>query len=453
MKVTQEKLPASQLGLEIEVPAGKSKEIYENVVQNLARSLNLPGFRKGKIPRHILIQRLGQKAVLASALEKLLETTLREAIKQEEINSLGNLQILSDFDALLGQYEPGQPLTYKASVDVPPSVVLGTYKGLTVQAEEAVFQPEDVEKALEAEREELATLVVVEDRPAQEGDTAIVDYSARFVDEQGEETGDPIPGTVAQDTSMELKPELFIPGMVEGVVGMAIGDTKKIPLTFPEQYHSEDLAGKAVVFTVTIKELKTPELPALDDAFAQEVSEFATLGEYRESLEKNLRQEAADRTKNSSQQAILKAVIATTPVALPATMVEQEVQAMLTETAIQLSQYGLDVKQFFTQEVIANMRERARPDAEQRLTNTLVLQTLAQEVDVQVSEETIAERLATVLKDMGSEEVDQDRLKRAVTEELTVEAALQWLQENNTVELVAEGTLSQEDETAEATEA
>ena len=260
MKITQEKLPASQIGLEIEISAESSQNTYEKVVRNLARSSNIPGFRKGKVPRQILLQRVGKERIKAAALEELIQNSIEKAIEQESIDSLGNYQLRSNFEELIEQYKPGEVLTFSASVDVPPTVAVGDYQGLTIKAEEITYDPAQVDKVLEQRREEHATLVPVEDRPAQMGDIIVIDFAGRFADTEAE-AGAAIPGAQAEDFQVDLAEGKFIEGLLEGVVGMKPEETKEIAVTFPSDYQKEDLAGKGAVFTVTLKEIKEKELP------------------------------------------------------------------------------------------------------------------------------------------------------------------------------------------------
>jgi len=186
MKVTQENLPDSQVGLEIEVAAELTKQSYEKVLRDYMKSANVPGFRKGKVPRQILVQRIGALQLKAAALEDLLQKTIEQAVKQEKIEGLGNYQLRSDFEKLLGEYEPGAAITISASVDVPPRVTVSEYKGLSVKAEEIKPVEGRVDETLESYRENLATLVPVEDRAAQEGDVAVVDFVGKAENAEGE---------------------------------------------------------------------------------------------------------------------------------------------------------------------------------------------------------------------------------------------------------------------------
>jgi len=300
MKVTQEKLPASQIGLEIEITPEITKQTYEQVIKNLASTANIPGFRKGKVPRPILLQRLGTTRIKAAALEELIQDGIEQAVKQESIQAIGQPQLRSSFEDLINNYEPGKPLTFSAAVDVEPEVNLVQYTDLQAKAEEIKYDPEQVDNTLDKQRQELATLIPVEGRAAQIGDVAVVDFKGVFAKAEGEEeTGEPeaIPGAEATDFQLELQEDKFIPGFVSGIVGMNPGETKEISAQFPDPYANEDLAGKAATFTVTVKELKEKELPELNDDFAQEVSDFETLEELRTSLVERYQKEADEKNQ------------------------------------------------------------------------------------------------------------------------------------------------------------
>lgn len=449
MKVTQEKLPDSQIGLEIEISAETSKNTYEKVVQNLARSSNIPGFRKGKVPRQVLLQRIGTKQIKAAALEEIIQKGLEDAIAQESIKSLGNYKLISSFDELIQQYEPGKALTFSAAIDVPPTVELGAYQGLEIKAEESVYDAKQVDDWIEQRRVGQATLVPVEDRGAQMGDVAIVDFEGRFPSESGE-VSEPISGVQGTDFKIEMEEGRFIDGMVEGIVGMKPEETKELPLTFPEDYAREDLAGKEVIFSITLKELKEKELPELDDDFAQEVSEQETMAELRESLEKQFQEKATKETKNSIHEAILAKLVENSTVDLPEVAIAQEVDQILTQTAMQMQQMGIDLKRLFNQDSIPQMRQNARPEAVQRLKQSLILQEIAKAESIQPDAEAIEAKIEELKKQFGDREIDLDRLREMVQEDLQSEKTLDWLQEKSTVELVPKGSLEEPEEEEES---
>ncbi|MDJ0743517.1 MAG: trigger factor [Xenococcaceae cyanobacterium MO_167.B27] len=459
MKVTQEKLPDSQIGLEIEITGETSRSTYDKVVQKLARSSSIPGFRKGKVPRQILIQRIGTQRIKAAALEELIQNSLTEAIEQESIKALGNYELRSKFDDLIQQYQPGQPLTFSAVVDVPPSVELADYHNLQVKAEESVYEPQQVEDFLEQRRAQQADLTPVEDRPAQMGDVAIIDFQGKLTAE-GEE-GTLIEGGSAENFQVELAQGQLIEGMVEGVVGMNPEETKEVAVTFPEDYPKEDLAGKPAVFSITLKEIKAKDLPDLDDDLAEEISngEHETLEALRESLAKQFQEKAEIETKENINAAILQALLEQNTLDLPETLIQEEITQVLTKTLMQMQQMGLDVKQIVNSDTIPRMRENARPEARENLSKNLILEEIAKRESLNPDETAIKDKMSEIEQQLSDREIDYDKLRAMVTEDLIAENTFKWLREKSQVELVPQGSLSESptepdgDETLENTEA
>jgi trigger factor len=449
MKVTQEKLPASQVGLEIEITPEMSKKAYEKVIQDFTRSLNVPGFRKGKVPRQVLIQRIGADRIKASAVEELVDDSLKAAIKQEKIDALGNFQLRSSFEDLVSQFQPGQTLTFSASVDVPPTSTLSEYKGMAVQAEEIKADLSRVDQVLSDYQEQIATLVPVEGRPAQIKDVAVVDFKGVLPSADPDGEPEEIPGAEANDFQVELDEGKFIPGFVDGIVGMSPGDTKEVAAVFPETYPQSNVAGKTANFTVTLKELKEKELPELDDDFAQEASddEFQTLAEWRESLETRFNEEAESKTRSNKEEAILNELLNHIEVEIPETLVEREVNFMINQTAMQLQNQGVDVRQLFTQEMVAQLQQQSRSEALKRIKRTLALGEVAKQEAIAVQEEELSAKIAELMTQLGdqAQDIDPERIKSVVSEDLLKEKIVDWLLENSAIELVPEGTLAKED--------
>ena len=444
MKVTQEKLPASRVGLEIEIPPEASQQAYDKVLQQFMRNANIPGFRKGKVPRQVLIQRYGSGRLKAAALEELLEDTLKKAVEQEKIDALGSFELRSSFEDLVSQFQPGAVLIVSAVVDVPPQATLSAYQGLAVKAEAIEYDPAKVDELLENYRNRSVTRVPVTDRPAQEKDLAIVDFTGQV--KMGEDDADleEIPGGSAQDFEIELVEGKFIPGFVDGILGMNVGETKTVSATFPEPYAQENLAGKPAIFEVTLKDLKEKELPELDDDFAEEISEFATFAELRESLEARFRTEAEDKTKANKQEALLKELVIHVEVDLPETLVRREMDYMITQTAMRLSEQGMDVKKMFTPEIVESLRNSSRGEAIARIQRTMALGEIAKQESLTVTSADVDAKVQEVLTDMGEREVDRDRLREVVEEDLMRDKIFDWLEANNTIELVPEGSLTPE---------
>jgi trigger factor len=446
MKVTQEKLPKSQIGLSIEIAPETTKQTYEKVVQNLSRTVNIPGFRKGKVPRSILLQRLGTTRIKATAVEELIQDGIQKALNQEKIPAIGQPQLRSTFDELISTYEPGKALTFSASVDVEPEIKLSNYTDLSVKAEEVLYDAERVDTVLDGERQKLGTLIPIEGRAAQIGDTAVVDFKGVVVKGEGSEGEDePIPGGEAEDFQVELQEDRFIPGFVSGMIGMNPGETREVSAQFPDPYANEELAGKPAKFTITLKEIKEKELPELNDDFAKEISEFETLVELRATLEERYQKEASDKTKSNQHEALLKELIKHVEIDLPETLIQQEVDAMLTQTAMRLQQQGMDIRKLFTPEIIPKLRENSRGEASERIIRSLSLREIGNRESIKVSEEEINARVSEVMQEYADQEIDHEKLRSVVENEMLTEKILDWLVEHSTVELVPEGSLKAEE--------
>ena len=436
MKVTQEKLPQSQVQLEIEVPGEKSQQIHEKVVKSLIQNVKLPGFRQGKIPQKVLLQRLGESKIKANTLEQLLQDSLRDAILQEKIVPIGEYELGSSMDELLASFTPGQPLVFTVKFDVPPEVAIAEYKGLKVKVEELKVEDSDVDEFLEEKRREHAPLVPIEDRPAQMTDVVIIDYIGYL---EGET--DPLPGGEAQDFQLEMEDGKFIDEFIAGVVGMETGITKEFPVNFPEDYPREDLAGKIVNFTITLKEIKAKELPELDDDFAKDFSDYETIAELRAMVQERYEEQALKDMEAAKQQAVLKEIAGIVTVDLPESMILDETNMLLNRAISQLSQMGMDARTFMNEEILEQMRQRSRPDAITNLQQTLGLIEVAKLESLMPTDTEISEVAKEYASQMKGQKVDLQRLQQFVQEDLTKDKALKWLVEQAEIELVPEGTL------------
>jgi trigger factor len=446
MKVTQEKLERSRIGLQIEVTADQTTKYYEQAIKKLSTNANIPGFRKGKIPRQVILQRMGQAQIKATALDALLEPAMDEAIKQAAVPAIGNYQITSNFEELLQSYVPGQTFSFNAVVDVPPAVELGTYTGLPIKAEEIVYDPAQVDDFIEERRREKATTVPVVGRAAQLEDIAVVDYEGKLAD------GTVISGAKADDFDIELSAGKFIADLVNGIVGMNIGDTRDIDVVFPADYPREDLASQPAVFHVVLKDLKAQELPSLDDDFAKEASDFDTLAEFRESLVTRFQEQAKKSTNQNTLEAIEQALIDVATVDLPETLIERETINILNQMANQFSQYGMDVNKLFTRETIPKMKENCRPDAINNLKQQLAIAEIAKQEGITVTDEDIAAKMSEILPQLAGQDIDKNRLRSFITEDLQKEKTLEWVKEHAQVELVPEGSLKPADEAEDEAE-
>ncbi|WP_250395909.1 trigger factor [Synechococcus sp. MU1655] len=429
LKVTSTARPGSRLAVEVAIPAERSQASYEAAISQLSRSVNLPGFRKGKVPRSVLIQQLGGLRIRATALENLVDAIWRDTIKQETIEALGQPEVDGGYEALLESFEPGKPLSVTFESDVAPTPTLKATKGLKAEAESVSFDAAKVDEMLEQSRRQLATVVPVEGRKAAEGDIAVVGFKGTYSDD-----GSEIEGGSSESMDVDLEHGRMIPGFIEGVVGMAIGDSKTVACNFPEDYPKEDARGRKASFEIELKDLKTRELPDLDDDFAKQASEQETLAELRTDLEKRLKDDAERRTTSNRRDALLSALVEQLEVELPETLVQQEVRNLVEQTAAQFSQQGMDVKSLFTPELVRNLMETSRPEAEERLRRSLALSALAEAESLKIEDPEIDAKVKEVKAELsGERDIDPNRLRQAVIEDLLQEKLLGWLEENSTV--------------------
>jgi trigger factor len=417
------------VALEVAIPGGRCQASYDAALEKLSRSVKLPGFRKGKVPRSVLIQQLGPLRIRATALEDLVESVCRDALEQERIDALGRPALQEGFEAVLDRFTPGSELVLTLEMDVEPSPTLKTTKGLKAEAAPVAFDPAKVEELLEQSRRQLAALVPVEGRPAAMGDVARISFSGVFAD-----NGDAIEGGSSEGMEVELEEGRMIPGFVEGIIGMEVAASRDVSCTFPETYPQQEAAGRPATFTITLVDLKTKELPELDDAFAQQASDKGTLAELRADLETRLKEDAERRHQANRQEALLEALVEQLEVELPETLIQQEMRQLVEQTASQIAQQGMDVKKVFTADVVRSLMDTSRPEAEKRLRRTMALRALALAEKVEVPEAEVTARATEVKRELGERtNIDEGRLRIAVSEELLQEKLLSWLEANATV--------------------
>ncbi|MEB3353123.1 MAG: trigger factor [Cyanobacteriota bacterium] len=421
--------PGSRVALEVAIPGSRSLASYEAAVEKLSRSVKLPGFRKGKVPRPVLLQQLGPLRVRATALEELVDGASRDALAQEAVAAISRPQLSEGFEVVLERFEPGSDLTITLELDVEPSPSLKATKGLKAEAETISYDPARVDELIEQSRKQLATLVPVEDRAAQAGDVAVLAFSGVYAD-----TEEAISGGSSDAMEVELEEGRMIPGFVEGVIGMTAGDTKTIDCTFPESYPQEEAAGRKARFAITLKDLKTRELPALDDAFAQQASDKQTLAELREELETRLKDDAERRARANRHDALVAALVEQLEVELPETLGQQEIRNLIEQTAGQIAQQGMDVKKLFTPDLVRSLMDTSRPEAEERLKRSLALQALAEAEQISVEAEAIEAKVKELSRDLSQKgTIDSERLRAVVADDLLQEALLDWLEANSTI--------------------
>ena len=421
--------PGSRVALEVAIPGSRSQASYDAALDKLSRTVKLPGFRKGRVPRPVLLQQIGALRIRATALEDLVDRACRDALDIEKVAALGQPELSEGFEVVLERFQPGSDLTITLELDVEPSPSLKKTKGLKAEAETVVYDPARVDELLDQSRKQLATLVPVEDRAAAGGDVAVLSFSGVYAD-----TEEAISGGSSDALEVELEEGRMIPGFVEGVIGMAVGDTRTVDCQFPESYPQEDAAGRKARFEISLKELKTRELPALDDAFAQQASDKQSLAELREELETRLKEDAERRAKAARHDALLGALVEELEVELPETLIQQEIRNLIEQTAGQIAQQGMDVKKLFTPDLVRSLMETSRPEAEQRLRRSLALQALAKAESIEVAEADLEAKLKEVSRGISQQgNIDPQRLRQVVGDDLLQEKLLDWLESNSTI--------------------
>jgi trigger factor len=406
--------------------------------------MQVPGFRKGKAPTQLVLRQVGSQRLKANVLEELLEKTLNEALaenKEVKDKALGGFQLITDIETLVQTFTPGQEVTFKAAIDVEPEVALAKYQGFTVKAEEIKPDLTEVDRTLNDFQVRKATIVPIEDRGIELNDVVTVDL--KVLDRA---TGEELPDAGEEDFQLDVDEKAFIPEVVKAIIGAAIDDVVEVESIFPEEYYPEEYVGKEIKYVVTIKSIKGRELPALDDEFAQSISDKQTIAELRELLEKRVIDEAESKTLANKERAVLDALTAELDVDLPATLLQQELDFLVRQQANYL-QERIDpamAKQLFTKELVEEMRRLNQPEAVNRLRRKVALDKIAEEEKLSVDEAELKERVANTLEMLKDPNIDPARLAGLIREEMRTEVAVAWLIEHSEIELVEQGSLQPE---------
>ncbi|GAA4842187.1 trigger factor [Paenibacillus vulneris] len=382
MKASWEKIEKNVGVLDIEVDADKVADALDRAFKKVVTKVNVPGFRKGKVPRQIFEAKFGVESLYQDALDIVVPEAYVEAVNETGITPVDRPEV--DVE----QFGKGQALKFKAKVIVKPEVELGEYKGLELEAQDAEVTAEEVNEELNKLQQRHAELVPVEEGPAQNGDVVSIDFEG-FVD------GVAFEGGKAEKYSLELGSNSFIPGFEEQVVGLNKGEDKDITVTFPENYHSEELKGKEAVFKIHLHDIKRKNLPALDDEFAKDVSEFETLEEFKQDLESKLKQRKESEIQSKKEADVVEKAAANATVDIPQVMIENECEQMLKEFENRLSSQGMNLELYyqFTGQNDDVLKEQMRGDAEKRVKNNLVLEAIAKAENLEASEEELNNQL------------------------------------------------------------
>lgn len=377
-----EKIDNNKATMEVEVEAEKLEEALGQAYRKVVGKIHVPGFRKGKVPRRILEARFGPEILYEEALEVLVPQAYEKALEEvdfEPINQPGlNIK----------QIEQGKPLIFEATVDIKPEVELGQYTGVEVDYEEPVVSEEQIQDYLINLQEKHTRLVVVDEGELEEGNIAMIDFIG-YLD------GEPFEGGKAENYSLEIGSNTFIPGFEEQLIGSKLEEEKEIQVKFPEDYQKEDLAGEDVTFKVTIKGIKRKEKPSLDDEFAKEVSDFDTLEEFRQDVLNKLTADAEKKAQVDLEEKVIEIVTENSKVDAPEILIERELDRVISDFSQQLKMQGLSLEQYcqLTENTEKSIKEDNRVEAEKRVRANLVLETIMKKEEFTATPEDMEEKI------------------------------------------------------------
>lgn len=426
MSAKWEKLEGNQGVLTIEVDAETVNQALDTAFKKVVNKVNVPGFRKGKVPRKMFEQRFGIESLYQDALDVMLPEAYGKAIEETGIEPVDYPEID------VQQMEKGKAMIFTATVTVKPEVQLGEYKGLEVEEQDTTVTDEDVEAELKSLQERNAELVVKEEGEVANGDTVVIDFEG-FVD------GEAFDGGQADNYSLVIGSGQFIPGFEEQIVGMKAGEEKDVNVTFPEEYHAPELAGKPAVFKVNLHEIKYKELPELDDEFAKDVDdEVETLDELKAKLKEKLQGDKEHQAKHAKEDAVIGKAVENATVDIPEAMIKSETDRMMKEFEQRLQMQGLNLElyfQFSGQDENA-LREQMKTDAEGRVKTNLVLEAIVAAENIEVTDADIEAEYENIGKmyNMPADEVKKMLGgNNYVAEDLKMRKAIDFLVENSKV--------------------
>ena len=402
MSLQVETLEKNMAKLTIEVSAEEVESALQRAYQKQKSKISIPGFRKGKVPRQMVEKMYGVGVFYEDAANDMIPAAYEKAASESE------LEIVSQPKIEVVQIEKGKEFIFTAEVAVKPEVELGEYKGVEVPKTETEVTEEDIMAEINKEREQNSRIITVDDRAVEDGDMTVIDFEG-FVD------GEAFEGGKGEDYPLTIGSHSFIDTFEEQLIGKNIGEETEVNVTFPEEYHAEELKGKPALFKVTVKEIKKKELPELDDDFVEDVSEFSTVAEYKDSIKNKIEERKAKEAKAAKEYAAIEKIIENAKMEIPEPMIETQVRQMAEDFSRRLSQQGLSVEQYFqyTGLTAEMLLDQMKPQALKRIQSRLVLEAIAKAEAIQVSEE----ELEKEIQDMAtSYQMEADKLKALLTD-------------------------------------
>ena len=427
MSLQVEKLEKNMAKLTVEVPAEQFEAALKTSFQKNKNKFSIPGFRKGKAPQAMVEKMYGVGVLYDDAIDTLLDSTYADAVKES------GLEIVSRPEIGIEQIEKGKTFIYTALVAVKPEVTLGEYKGVEVEKAKPEVTDADVEAELKKVQDQNSRMVNVEDRAVENGDHTVIDFEG-FVD------GQPFEGGKSEAYPLVIGSHSFIDTFEEQLIGKNIGDEVEVNVTFPAEYHAAELAGKPAVFKVKIHEIKTKELPELNDEFAGEVSEFETMDEYKSDIRAKLAETKQQQATTENENNVVEKVVANASMDIPEPMIEQQVRNMIEDYARRMQSQGISLEQYmqFTGMTIEKLQEQSRPQAEKRIRTRLVLEAVVAAENIQVSDEAVdaeiakmaetykmeADKVRSIMGEAGIAQMKEDMAVQEAVDFLVAEANL-----------------------------
>ncbi len=405
MSVQVENLEKNMAKLTIEVSAKEFDDAVEKAYLKQKNRISLPGFRKGKAPRKMIEKMYGAGVFYEDAANAIIPSAYEDAAKES------GLEIVSQPDISITQIDAGKPFVFTAEVAVKPEVTLGDYKGIEVEKIVTEVTEEDLQAELDKVREQQSRVISVEDKAAENGDIVVIDF-------EGFQDGEPFEGGKGEDYPLTLGSHSFIDTFEDQLVGKKAGDETEVNVTFPEDYQEKSLAGKPATFQVKVKEVKIKELPELDDDFAQDISEFETLEEYKEDVKKQLLERREKTAKEAKEDAVIEKIVANAQMEIPEAMIRTQMNQMANDFAQRIQNQGITMEQYFQFTGMDNQKfgEQIRPQALKRIQSRLVLEAIAKAENIEVTEEELNKEIENMA---SSYRMEVDKVKEMLNEEYT----------------------------------
>ena len=427
MKVDKEQIGENKVKLEVELDEERVEEALDEAYKKVVKKVDIDGFRKGKVPRSLLEKRYGEEVLHKDALDILIQQGYYEAVEEAEIEPIDQPEITDAY------VQGGEPATFTAKVEVKPEVELGEYTDLEVEKEEITVDEEEIEKELETRRQNHAQLVSVDREVVEEGDFVTIDYEG-YID------GETFEGGSAEDYNLEIGSGSFIPGFEDQLIGVESGTETTIEVSFPEDYQGGDVAGEDAKFEVTLKDIKTKEVPELDDEFAKDLG-FDNLDELREDIKNDLAEEAKAQADRNYENKLVESAVENAEVNIPEAMVEEEIDNMLQGQKMQMQQQGFDFDQYLEMTGMdeEGLRDNFREQAAERVESNLILEAIAKQEEIEITDEEIDEKVEEIAQNQGQDQ-DPEQIKAflqmqgqldQLKDGLQMEKTIDFLKENN----------------------